>query len=307
MSDAQRWELSLTDISPDPKNPRSTFGDLAELQASIEAYGVIQAVTVRSANADDKAAGVNTPWVLVEGERRWRAAAAAKLTHIPAVRYDLLKDDPTSVTLELSIIANMQRNELTPVDTARALQDILDTTKESVVVVSKRIGKSEAWVRRRLALLELPEQAQAAINDSLIPLDAAPALRAMVGKVPPDIIESVVREAIKRRLNAAGISNLVAPYLAADEHKKKAPKAQPLGAAPAKPSAPPKGGKPAEEKPALPTPTLSPTKPYHIAHSMNGNGQAVVIVTCADNGMRDAVIDAAKEAVEEYIAAQEEV
>lgn len=303
MSENQQWSLKLSDISPDPRNPRTEFGDLSELQASIEAYGVIQAITVRAASPDD---GVTTPWVLVEGERRWRAAKAAKLDSIPAVRYDLMKEDPASVTLELALIANMQRTDLTPVDTAKALQEILDTTKESVVTVAKRIGKSEAWVRRRIALLDLPDTAQRAINEGLIPLDAAPALRALVGKAPPDIIESVTKQAIAKRLNASGVSALVTPHLADASVKAKPSKAN----VPAPQPRPTSRGidnipaAPSAAKPLLPV--IPGGKAHAVQRGINSQGYPALAVSVADSGILERVADAIESAIAKYLTEQEE-
>jgi ParB family chromosome partitioning protein len=141
-------ELPLDVISPNPRQPRHRFDEehLQALADSIRARGVIQPVLVRPDRSGQ--------YELIAGERRWRAAQLAGLERIPAVvRYH---DDATS--LELALIENMAREDLNPVEEARActaLVEELGLTREDVGL---RVGRSRVAVSNLLRLLELPDE-----------------------------------------------------------------------------------------------------------------------------------------------------
>jgi len=140
-------EVPLRDIKPNPHQPRREFnrGDLEELASSIRAKGVIQPLVVNRSG---------TGYQLIAGERRLRAAEQAGLKTVP-VR--VIEIDGEVDMLELSLIENLQRNDLNPVELAegyRKLQQNWGLTQE---LIARRVGKERATVANTLRLLELPE------------------------------------------------------------------------------------------------------------------------------------------------------
>jgi ParB family chromosome partitioning protein len=142
-------ELPVELISPNPRQPRRDFeqGALEALAASLGEQGVLQPVLVRP-----RAGG---RYELVAGERRWRAARIAGLETIPA----LVRDHEDAATLEVALIENMAREDLNPIEAARAcaaLVEELELTREDV---GRRVGRSRVAVSNLIRLLDLPDAA----------------------------------------------------------------------------------------------------------------------------------------------------
>jgi ParB family chromosome partitioning protein len=147
--------LPVSSIVPNPRQPRKQFNEKAldALSGSIGERGVLQPVLVRSIGGGK--------WELIAGERRWRAAQTAGLTEIPAV----IRNDDDAVALEVALIENMAREDLSPIEEAKAcaaLVDELGLTKESV---GKRVGRSRAAVSNLIRLLDLPDEAIEMLED----------------------------------------------------------------------------------------------------------------------------------------------
>jgi ParB family chromosome partitioning protein len=142
-------ELPVALIKPNPNQPRTTFDPdaLAALAASIEASGVVQPLLVRPLP--------DGSYELVAGERRWRAAQQAGLEKVPAVARDQAEPE----RLQAALIENMVREDLNPVEEAKAcaaLVDDLGLTKEEL---ARRVGRSRPAVSNLIRLLELPDEA----------------------------------------------------------------------------------------------------------------------------------------------------
>jgi ParB family chromosome partitioning protein len=142
-------ELPVTLIKPNPNQPRTNFDPeaLSALAASIEASGVVQPLLVRPL-ADGS-------YELVAGERRWRAAQQAGLAKVPAV----VRDQAEAERLQAALIENMVREDLNPVEEAKAcaaLVEDLGLTKEEL---ARRVGRSRPAVSNLIRLLELPDEA----------------------------------------------------------------------------------------------------------------------------------------------------
>jgi ParB family chromosome partitioning protein len=140
-------QLAVADIHPNTKQPRRHFDDetVTGLADSIKAQGLIQPVVVRPRLAGG--------YELIAGERRWRAAREAGLATVPAVVREA--DDRDS--LLLGLVENVAREDLSPVEEARAYALLLDEFGLSLGEVAERVGKSKAAVSNRVRLLELPE------------------------------------------------------------------------------------------------------------------------------------------------------
>jgi len=139
--------IPLTDIMPDPEQPRKKLDKekLDELAASIQSKGVIEPITVRFIEGDNK-------YQIVTGERRYKAAKIAGLKEIPCIIKEL--DDGEALTYQL--IENLQREDLSPVDEATALKRLIDNDFTQARI-SKLIGKSQPYVSQALKILDLPE------------------------------------------------------------------------------------------------------------------------------------------------------
>lgn len=143
-------KLPIGSIHRNPEQPRQTFdpASLEELSNSIKAHGVLQPIAVMQAGAH---------YILVAGERRWRAAQQAGLTEIPAVVLDSLSDQEI---LECALIENLQRENLSPLEEARAYQALVETFGLSQDEVAERVSKSRPAVANTLRLLKLSEEFQ---------------------------------------------------------------------------------------------------------------------------------------------------
>jgi len=147
-------ELPLDHIHPNPRQPRKRFDSDAQngLAESVRAQGVVQPVIVRSRPAGG--------WELIAGERRWRAARAAGLKVLPAV----VREADDRETLLLGLVENVARENLSPVEQARAFAVLLDEFSLSLNEVAERVGKSKPAVSNAVRLLELPEDVLAMVE-----------------------------------------------------------------------------------------------------------------------------------------------
>ena len=149
--------ISVESIRPNPYQPRKKFDKekLKELSESIKKHGIIQPLIVRKK-------GLN--YELVAGERRLRAAKQAKLQTVPV----LVRDYDEKQTRELSLVENIQRHDLNPLEEAKAIQELMKQCDYTQVQVAERLGRSRAAVANLLRMLNLPEELQAMIADEKV-------------------------------------------------------------------------------------------------------------------------------------------
>ncbi|MEO5986825.1 MAG: ParB/RepB/Spo0J family partition protein [Candidatus Limnocylindria bacterium] len=152
-------EIALDRISPNPDQPRASFGEaqLGELAASIAVHGVLQPVIVRERTDGD--------YELIAGERRTRAARMAGLDTIPAVVRDASTEESS---LELALIENLQREDLNAIEAALAYRELIDRFEMTHEAVARQVGKSRVAVSNALRLLDLADETRAAIVDGRI-------------------------------------------------------------------------------------------------------------------------------------------
>lgn len=145
--------LSIDDILPDPDQPRRHFDEetLNSLAESIREHGILQPIVVTPSKADS--------FEIVAGERRWRAAKMAGQTKIPAIVRTL----GAQHKLELSIIENIQRSDLNPLETATAYVKLKNQFNLTDAEISKRVGKAPSTVSNQMRLLALPDFAKDAL------------------------------------------------------------------------------------------------------------------------------------------------
>ncbi len=146
-------QVSVDEIRPNPDQPRSRFDDesLAELAASLKEVGVLQPIVVTK---------VDDGFVLIAGERRWRAAKQAGIDSIPAV----VRGADGDSTLVEALVENVQRRDLTPLEEAHAYRQLLEDYGMTQEQVADRVGKSRPSVSNTLRLLQLPGPIQTMID-----------------------------------------------------------------------------------------------------------------------------------------------
>jgi ParB family chromosome partitioning protein len=164
------YEVAIQAIQPNPLQPRSRQDPdaLADLVDSIREHGIIQPLLVRPDPAGNG-------YFLIAGERRWRAAQKAGLQRVPVV----VREANDQAQLELALIENIQRSDLSPLETAEAYRQLIEDFKLSHEEVARKVGKSRTAVTNTLRLLKLPQTVQAALADGKISEGHARALLAL--------------------------------------------------------------------------------------------------------------------------------
>jgi ParB family chromosome partitioning protein len=177
-------ELPTELIKPNPNQPRTKIDQesLAGLASSIEANGVVQPLLVRPL-ADGS-------YELIAGERRWRAATAAGLGKVPAV----IRDQERAERLQVALIENMVREDLNPVDEARACAALVDELGLSKEELARRVGRSRPAVSNLIRLLDLPDEALALLESGELSEGHGRALLAAEGN---DVRRRLARDAAR--------------------------------------------------------------------------------------------------------------
>jgi len=155
-------ELNLDKIIPNPNQPRTFFDEkkIKELQASIKEHGVFQPIIVKK-QADN--------YIIVAGERRFRAAKANDLKKIPAV----VRNYSDLEVAEISLVENLQRENLSAIEEAQAYQAIIDGTKMTHEQLAKKVSKSRSHITNILGLLKLPESVKELVNNKKLSMGHA--------------------------------------------------------------------------------------------------------------------------------------
>lgn len=168
--DIRIQKLLIQDIIPNPDQPRRQFDEagLNELTDSIKRHGVLQPIIVVRH-------GSSNQYRIVAGERRWRAAGAAKLTRVPAVVRSLEELEQ----LELALIENVQRVDLSPLEQALAVLKLQQQFNLSLDDIAKKLGKAPSTVSNMTRLLQLPELARKALSNGKISEGHARAILAL--------------------------------------------------------------------------------------------------------------------------------
>jgi ParB family chromosome partitioning protein len=159
------FEIDIDLIEPNAKQPRTRFSveSLDELAQSIRANGIVQPILVRRRGAR---------FQLIAGERRWRASQKAGLQKIPAV----VREVADEKLLELALIENIQRQELNPIEEARAYKNLIEAIGLTQEMVAERVGKNRTVVTTCLRLLKLPKDIQQLVEEEKISAGHARAL-----------------------------------------------------------------------------------------------------------------------------------
>ncbi|MEM7665386.1 MAG: ParB/RepB/Spo0J family partition protein [Pseudomonadota bacterium] len=192
-SDSPLKSLSIASIEPLPGNPRKHFdeGALDELAGSIAKRGVIQPIIVRPQG--------NGRFQLVAGERRWRAAQRARLHEIPA----LIRDLDDREVMALALIENLQREDLNPVEEARAYQRLADDEGMTQAEIARMVEKSRSHVANIQRLLNLPEKVLDLVEAGRLSMGHA---RALIGQ---EDAATLAQRAVNDNLSVREIEKLV--------------------------------------------------------------------------------------------------
>jgi ParB family chromosome partitioning protein len=140
--------VPLSAIEPDPNQPRSSLGDLDELVASIRAKGVLEPILVRPRPLGD---GPGPVYRIISGERRFRAAQEAGLYDVPAIEMDVSEEE----ALEIALIENLQRKDLTPFEEAEGFRQLAERHDYTHEEIAEAVGKSRTVVTESLSLLQM--------------------------------------------------------------------------------------------------------------------------------------------------------
>ncbi|HEX8295471.1 MAG TPA: ParB/RepB/Spo0J family partition protein [Chthoniobacteraceae bacterium] len=192
--------VALEQIAPSPLQPRTVFRDenLQELVDSIKIHGIIQPLIVR--RRGDK-------FELIAGERRWRAAQKVGIAEAPIIVREASDQD----VLELALIENLQREDLNPIEEARAFQRLATEFGLRQEDIAQKVGKSRAGVANCMRLLDLDEQVQSFLTHDRISVGHAKVLLSLKGHEEQRLLAD---EIIRRTLTVRAAEKLVASHFA---------------------------------------------------------------------------------------------
>lgn len=188
-------QISITECRPNPYQPRKTFhaDAIEELKESILEYGIIQPLIVRKSIKG---------YEIVVGERRFRAAKEAGLETIPAI----VKELSDEKMMELALLENLQREDLTPIEEAYAYSNLMSELKITQEELSNRLGKSRSHIANIVRLLSLPEQVIAYINNGELTMGHG---RSLIGLKEKNKLIPLVNKVRNEKLNVRQVEKLV--------------------------------------------------------------------------------------------------
>lgn len=197
-------ELRISDIDPNSSQPRKSFDEdsLKELAQSIRQHGVIQPITVRP-NGDR--------YMIITGERRWRAARLAGLKTIPAIVKDLNDND----ILEIALIENIQREDLNPIEQAKALKMLIEKFNFTQEDLAERLGKNRSTIANTMRLLNLSENVQNMIINGKLSEGHA---RALLGVSSKKMQEELAITASNTGLTVRELEKIVKKQVSKQNH-----------------------------------------------------------------------------------------
>ena len=193
--------LPLREIEPDPDQPRKTFDDetLAELASSIAEHGLIQPIAVRPK--------VSGGYLIVAGERRWRACRMAGLTEAPVV----VKDVTDEQAMEIALVENLQREDLDPIEEAEGYKTLMDNYHLTQEEAAERVGKSRSAVANSLRLLGLCPEVRQMLQNGDLSGGHARALLPLKADLQLDAANLIVKQGLSVRQTEALAKRLSNP------------------------------------------------------------------------------------------------
>ncbi len=203
----QETLVKITMVEPNRKQPRKTFDEdsLQELSDSIKQVGLIQPILVQ-----DK----NDHYEIIAGERRWRAAKMAGIKEIPVI----IRNYTEQEIMEISLIENIQREDLNPIEEAQAYKRLLTEFNLKQDEVAERVSKSRAAVTNSIRLLKLNEKVQQMVIDDMISTGHA---RALLAVEDPEEQYALAQRIFDERMNVRDVEKLVKNLHKPEKVKKK--------------------------------------------------------------------------------------
>ena len=200
------YNIEIEKIDPNPNQPRKHFSNesLHDLAESIRRYGVMQPITVFKRESET-ADGVSTRYEIIAGERRWRASIKAGMSTIPAIIHDGPQSEQDR--FELSILENLQREDLNPTDKARSFARLANEFGMKHAEIADRLGKSREYVTNALRLLALPDNILDALSAGKISEGHTRPLVSL--KDRPDELQTVFTEIVQKGLTVREAESLV--------------------------------------------------------------------------------------------------
>ena len=205
---AAETRLKITMVEPNRKQPRKNFDEdsLQELCDSIKQVGMIQPILVQNRNDH---------YEIIAGERRWRAAKMAGLKEIPVI----IRDYSDQEIMEISLIENIQREDLNPIEEAQAYKRLLTEFNLKQDEVAERVSKSRAAVTNCIRLLKLTDRVQQMVIDEMISTGHA---RALLAVEDPEIQYTLAQQIFDQKLSVRDVERLVKKLNEPEKEKKKA-------------------------------------------------------------------------------------
>lgn len=191
---ARLEEIAVSDIIPNPNQPRTNFDEeaLSELADSIRTLGLIQPITVRK--------DVAGKYMIISGERRWRASQAAGLEKVPAY----IREVDEVELHEMALVENIQRQDLNAMEIAISLGRLIDECGVTQENVAQRVGKKRSTVANYLRLLQMSPEIQAALKDDAISMGHAKA----IASAPEELQSALLRKCVRKGLSVRATEQL---------------------------------------------------------------------------------------------------
>lgn len=199
--------IPIDECRTNPYQPRKTFDAdaLEELKVSIQEYGIIQPLIVRKSIKG---------YEIVAGERRFRAAKLAGFDEVPAI----VKDYDDAKMMEIALLENLQREDLTVIEEAMAYKSLIEELKLTQEELSQKIGKSRSHISNTIRLLTLPDHVITFVNNGQLSMGHA---RALLGLKNKEDLNQLVKKIIKEQLNVRQVERLVSELNEKKPKKKK--------------------------------------------------------------------------------------
>lgn len=206
--------LKISEIEPNKNQPRKDFDEEAirKLADSMLQFGVLQPIVVKP--------NINGGYMIVAGERRYRAARIAGLNEIPVI----IKDLSDFEVMEIALVENLMREELSPLEEAQGYKELIDKYNHTQDSVASTVGKSRSAVANMLRLLSLPDEIKKLVNDDKLSAGHA---RALLAIEDSDKMLEAAKIVVSRDLSVRQTESLVKSFTKKESSKKKQQQAKP--------------------------------------------------------------------------------
>ncbi len=223
MPQTQQYETSIfwvpiEKVVPNPYQPRRDFDEmrLKELADSIRQYGVLQPLVVTKKEIESGDGNITVEYELIAGERRLRASKLAGLSQLPVLIRS--REETDQMKLELAIIENLQREDLNPVDRARAFKQLADVFKFTHADIGRKVGRSREYVSNSIRLLLLPENILNAVTQGILSEGHTRPLLMLHDRLAEQ--ETLFSEILTKKLNVREAES-IARRIAIDKQRKR--------------------------------------------------------------------------------------